>query len=61
MLASVIMTNRRGGYLFDSGDHNGQHVGVIEEYPRNLTELEASFATEEACRVYLARLRWPRK
>jgi hypothetical protein len=34
-------------------------VGVIEEYPRNLTELEASFATEEACRAYLTRLRWP--
>jgi transposase-like protein len=32
---------------------------VIEEYPRNLTELEASFATEEACRAYLTRLRWP--
>jgi transposase-like protein len=32
---------------------------VVEEYPRNLTELEANFATEEACRAYLARLRWP--
>ena len=31
----------------------------MEEYPRNLTELEAAFATEEACRAYLARLRWP--
>jgi len=30
----------------------------VEEYPRNLTELEASFGTEEACRAYLARLRW---
>ncbi len=30
-----------------------------EEYPRNLTELEANFDTEEACRAYLARLRWP--
>src|SRR5919198_3319330 len=30
-----------------------------EEYPRNLTELEANFGTEEACRAYLTRLRWP--
>jgi len=32
---------------------------VVEEYPRNLMELEANFATEETCRAYLARLRWP--
>jgi transposase-like protein len=32
---------------------------VEEEYPRNLNELEANFATEEACRAYLTRLRWP--
>jgi transposase-like protein len=32
---------------------------VAEEYPRNLTQLEADFATEEACRAYLARVRWP--
>ena len=31
---------------------------MVEEYPRNLMELEANFATEEACRVYLAQLRW---
>lgn len=30
-----------------------------EEYPRNLLELESQFSTEEACRGYLARLRWP--
>jgi transposase-like protein len=30
-----------------------------EEYPRNLKELEASFSTEETCRAYLVRLRWP--
>jgi transposase-like protein len=30
-----------------------------EEYPRSLMELEANFATEEACRAYLTRLRWP--
>src|SRR5258707_1191773 len=32
---------------------------MMEEYPRNLTELEAAFATEQDCRAYLARLRWP--
>jgi transposase-like protein len=32
---------------------------MIEEYPRSLMELEAAFATEEACRAYLALLRWP--
>ena len=32
---------------------------MAEEYPRNLTELEANFGTEEACRAYLSRLRWP--
>jgi len=31
---------------------------MLEEYPRNLTELEANFTTEDACRAYLARLRW---
>src|ERR1700722_15006864 len=32
---------------------------MAEEYPRNLTELETNFRTDEACRAYLARLRWP--
>ena len=32
---------------------------MIEEYPRNLIELEANFSTEAACREYLSRLRWP--
>ena len=32
---------------------------MIEEYPRNLMELEGAFSTEAACRAYLARLRWP--
>ena len=32
---------------------------MIEEYPRNQMELEAMFSTEEACRGYLFRLRWP--
>jgi len=31
----------------------------MEEYPRNLSEFEARFDTEEACREYLFRLRWP--
>src|SRR5712691_5119533 len=32
---------------------------MAEEYPRNLTELESNFGTEEACRAYLVRRRWP--
>ena len=32
----------------------------MEEYPRTLQELEERFMTEEACREYLARLRWGR-
>src|SRR5947209_6760855 len=32
---------------------------MAEEYPRDLAELEADFGTEEACRAYLTRLRWP--
>jgi transposase-like protein len=32
---------------------------MIEDYPRTVIELEERFATEEACREYLARLRWP--
>jgi transposase-like protein/Zn ribbon nucleic-acid-binding protein len=31
----------------------------MEEYPRSLSEFEAWFATEQACRDYLFRLRWP--
>lgn len=31
----------------------------MEDYPRNLADLEARFSTEEACREYLYRLRWP--
>jgi len=31
----------------------------MEEYPKTLTEFESWFSTEEACREYLARLRWP--
>ena len=31
----------------------------MEDYPRTLREFESRFATEEACREYLASLRWP--
>ena len=31
----------------------------MEDYPRTLMELEARFGTEQACREYLVRLRWP--
>ncbi|MBI4840833.1 MAG: IS1595 family transposase [candidate division NC10 bacterium] len=31
----------------------------MEDYPRTLAEFEARFATEAACRAYLAQLRWP--
>lgn len=32
---------------------------VTEDYPRTLAELEARFSSEQACREYLFRLRWP--
>ncbi|MCY4535761.1 MAG: IS1595 family transposase [Bryobacterales bacterium] len=31
----------------------------MEDYPRNQLEFETRFASEEACREYLAQLRWP--
>jgi len=31
----------------------------MEEYPRTLAEFEDTFSSEEACREYLFRLRWP--
>lgn len=31
----------------------------MEEYPRNLADFEAWFSSEQACREYLCRLRWP--
>lgn len=31
----------------------------MENYPRTVMELEERFSTEEACRDYLIRLRWP--
>lgn len=32
----------------------------MEDYPGNLSELEARFSTEEACRDYLFEMRWPK-
>lgn len=32
---------------------------LVEDYPRDLAEFERRFATDEACRAYLAQLRWP--
>jgi transposase-like protein len=31
----------------------------VEDYPRDLLELERRFSTEAACRAYLFQLRWP--
>ena len=31
----------------------------MEDYPRDLLEFEAHFSTEQACREYLMKLRWP--
>lgn len=31
----------------------------MEDYPGSLTEFQARFATEQGCREYLAKLRWP--
>jgi transposase-like protein len=31
----------------------------VEDYPRTLAEFERRFATDEACRGYLAQARWP--
>ena len=33
--------------------------GLVPEYPRNQAQFEAQFGTDEACRAYLVRLRWP--
>ncbi|MBF0480622.1 MAG: transposase [Desulfovibrionaceae bacterium] len=32
---------------------------LMKDYPGNIVELEARFSTEEACRDYLFRRRWP--
>ena len=34
-------------------------MAVDEDYPHNLIEFEQRFSTEEACRDYLVKLRWP--
>ena len=33
---------------------------AVEDYPRDLLELERRFSTEAACREYLFQLRWPK-
>lgn len=32
---------------------------MVEEFPKNLVDFIGKFATEEACRTYLLRIRWP--
>jgi len=32
---------------------------MVEDYPRTLTDFERRFSTDDACRTYLATLRWP--
>jgi len=32
---------------------------MAEDYPRNLIEFDARFSTEQGCREYLMKLRWP--
>lgn len=32
---------------------------MVEDYPRTVLELEQRFSTDEACREYLCKLRWP--
>jgi transposase-like protein len=32
---------------------------LVEDFPRTLLELEERFSSEQACRAYLFRLRWP--
>ena len=32
---------------------------MVEDYPRTLADFEKRFSTDDACRTYLARLRWP--
>ena len=32
---------------------------LIEDFPPTLVEFDERFGSEEACRAYLARLRWP--
>jgi len=32
---------------------------MLEDYPKTLSELDQKFSTEEACRAYLFKIRWP--
>ena len=46
------------GYALDSTNHKMQYNEHMEDYPKTLAELENRFATDEACRDYLFKLRW---
>jgi len=35
-------------------------MGIMEDYPKTLSEFESRFSSDEACRDYLYPLRWPK-
>jgi len=51
-------TIRRWGYAVDSCDFWGE-FDAVQAYPETILEFRERFATEQACRDYLAALRWP--
>ena len=53
----VLLKDEMGMYLTQVTTRC--RIGEMEDYPRNLAEFEARFATEQACREYLCQLRWP--
>ncbi len=57
LFRSFIILNEMGIYLTQVTTRC--RIGEMEDYPRNLAEFEARFATEQACREYLCQLRWP--
>ena len=55
----IQLKNSLRGYPLDSGDPQDVVCGLVEDYPRDLLEFEARFATEEACRgLSGSALRW---
>jgi hypothetical protein len=48
-----------GIYLMPPSPSYSVFLGMDEDYPKTLLELERRFCTEEACVEYLAALRWP--
>jgi len=46
------------GYAVDSCDFWGE-FDAVQAYPETILEFRERFATEQACRDYLAALRWP--